>query len=118
VGGAAMFESALPSGPRAGRVPAGVIRGGADLRNPPRRPVRGRGQIVGASAGSLVVLPALLGGCSLPPRRRQRPVDDLRERRAWRAVAGVLRELIDPDGSGGPAGQAGADPPAAGPGAG
>src|SRR5262245_1987046 len=105
----AMVEIALLSGPPAGRVPAGLIPGGDQLRNPPRRPVRGRGQIVGASAGSLVVLPALLGGCGLSPRRREHPVDDLRERRARRAVSVMLRELIDPDDQGDPADQADAD---------
>jgi hypothetical protein len=80
----AMVEIALLSGPPAGRVPAGLIPGGDQLYNPPRRPVRGRGQIVGAPAGSLVVLAALLGRCGLPPCRGQSPVYDLRERRARR----------------------------------
>src|SRR5260221_995859 len=82
----AMVEIALFGGPTAWRVPAGLIPGGDQLGNPGRRPIGGRGQLMSAPAGPLVILPALLGGRGLPPCRRQGPVHDFRQRRArrWR----------------------------------
>src|SRR5258707_7001099 len=82
----AMVEVALLCGPPAGRVPAGLIAGGDQLHDPPRRAVRGRGELLGAPAGSLVVLPALLGGRSPPPCGRQRPVPGLLR---WRSPRGA-----------------------------
>src|SRR6266446_3600888 len=84
-----MVEIALFGGPTAWRIPAGLVPGGDQLGNPGRRPIGGRGQLMSAPAGPLVILPALLGGRGLPPCRRQGPVHDLRQRRTrrWRRVA-------------------------------
>jgi hypothetical protein len=49
-----VVEVAHVGWPAAGRVPAGLVAGGDEFGDPGWRPVRGGGELVGASSGLLV----------------------------------------------------------------
>src|SRR5215475_5458987 len=78
--GAHMIEVALLGRPAAWPEPAGDVAGDDQLGDPRRRLVGGRGKLVTAATGLLLLTLLLGGGRCRPPGRREGAVHALPER--------------------------------------